>query len=207
MNSFTIAGETRGRPSGRVPPRNRNWAKRARSSPVENKPAFPDTPPALAAVGSFTTPATAWPCQSPVGAVRRREAGGRPVAGFREAQGVQHLGGDERIQRLPGHAADDLPDQDEVQVAVDDARAGLGARRLRQHGPEQGDAVRKCAQLRHRQVSAKPRGVREEHADGDGAGARAVELRHIRGDRHIELQLAAVHQNHGRRGGRHRLGQ
>ena len=58
------------------PSRRMAWAKRARSSPVENSPAWPATPPILYARGSCTSPRIQCPSRISVGAARTRSSSG-----------------------------------------------------------------------------------------------------------------------------------
>ena len=129
---------------------------RARSSAVENSPAWPATPDRRRALPSCTTPRSG---RTAVDRLRRRDArapgGRRPerrrAHPERPVEPLLHV----PVEGLPAHAADHLGEQDEPDVAVDEGRSGRGREpRLRL----QGRRLRKPARhgLAARQIAASP---------------------------------------------------
>ncbi len=114
--------------------------------PSENSPACPATPPIRRAVGSWTTPrrngASGWlhghasGRQRWVGAMRAlSDAGGRNIVSAIPS------GSKTWLRRVPidplaAHALDDAAEQEEVDVAVEEARAGRRDRHLLDRAPD-----------------------------------------------------------------------
>ena len=129
----TVGGDsTRTVPSR--PPSMSIRAKRERSRAVPKRPACPATPPIRRAVGSWTTPRSggasgvlhghaAIVSQRSVGAIRVRFAAGGIELRVDHAERLEDLAAGVAIERLAAHARDDVAEQEEVDVAVDEALA------------------------------------------------------------------------------------
>src|SRR3989442_3934397 len=117
----------------------------------------------------------------------RREPGRRPEQGLAETERREQLPGDEPVERLARRPAHHLTQQDRVQVAVDDARAGGNPGRLREDPAHQRRAVGEYLELVVRDVGAQPGGVREQLAHRDPRRSGPGELGDVGRDRRVEL--------------------
>ena len=129
VNLATVSGLKRRTPSS-SPPSSIIWAKRARSSAVENRPAWPATPPMLRAVGSWTTPRRGGPVLSEAlgGGDARHQRGGGLEHGFLHAQRQEDVLAGIIGKHLAAEAVDDFAQQDEIDIAIDEARRPGGRR-------------------------------------------------------------------------------
>jgi len=127
------------------------------------------------------------------------QGGGRPEQRLRESQRREDLACREAIERLAGRAPHDFPEQDRVQIGVDDSGSRAVDRRRGEHPLQRRGGVRL---LIERQRGPQSGGVREQLAHGDAGGAVAVELRHVGAHRRVDLHGAALDEQH--QGGRRR---
>jgi hypothetical protein len=120
------------------------------------------------------------------------------------AERLEDVLGRVHVQRLARDATDQLAQHDEVDIAVDEARAWRRHRLQRRNGIERPLAVRPAA----RREAGGQSGVMGHHlAHGDGVLAVGAEGRPVGCDRLVETDLAAFDQLHDGDGGRHHLGQ
>ena len=109
-----------------------------------------------------------------------------------------------RLQRLARDAPHDLAQDDEVDVAVDEARAGGRQRLQRDDGVERALVVRPAAR---RDAGRQGGIVGHELADGDVALAVGGEGRPVGGGRPVEIDLAALDELLDGHRRRHHLGE
>ena len=181
-----------------------------------NKPACPATPPIRRAVGSWTTPRSIWRSapshghengrHGSVGAIRAlSEAAGRNCVSF-IAERIENLLLREPVQRQPAHPPDDVAEEEEVDVAVDEALRRAASPAL----PRSRSAIAVSLPVH---ASARSRSGRSPEVWVSrwrmvmSRLAVALEPGHERRDPIAEAQLAALDQHHhaGRR--RHHLGE
>ena len=178
------------------PPLSNASANFARSSPVENRPACPATPPIRLAVGSCTTPRSMC-CESSycVGAMRGLHvAGGRTsCATFSGARKLLRRVG---VERLAGDLFYQSAQRDEVDITVRKARS----RRLRRWFRESQLvgcllAVPRSGEIEIRRQS---RIMSHQLANRDVILAVLRKLRQIFRHRIVHANLAMLHQLHDR---------
>ena len=128
----TVSGDRMRVPSS-VPPFSSMRQKSERSAAVLKSPACPATPPMRRAVGSCTTPRSiggSGPSHGQpsgvhfsVGAMRGRNDRGRQEHRVVHAERLEDPRPRELVRAAAAHAADDVAEQEEVDVAVDEALA------------------------------------------------------------------------------------
>ena len=162
--------------------------KRERSAAVLNRPAWPATPPMRLAVGSCTTPRSI-SSRRPAARPRERRtrlrwarssdaatAGGRNVVS-RMPSGSKMCVRANASSRSPLMRATSLPEQEEVDVAVDEPRARRGDGHFLGGEPDRRFGALELQ--RHVEVAAQSGNVRQQVADGDALFAVPAELRDV----------------------------
>ena len=143
-----------------------------------------------------------------VAALGRRDAGAQALSG--EESGVAHGKRGEHhlsrvdVQRLAARHANDLAEQEVVDVAVDETLA----RRRGQHfvAGERDGRVIALPGVREVQVGPEPGDVSHQVSHGDGALPVALEPGHVGRDGVVQADAPLFDQGHHRRGRRHDLG-
>ncbi len=186
-----------------------------RSAAVLNRPACPATPIMRRAVGSWTTPRRIFRsgtfARPSVGraVLGRRDArvqcGRRIEAGVFHAERRENAVARELVERLAAHSPHDVPEQEEVDVAIDEPLAGRRGRRLLDRQLDR--LVVSGPQVAEVHVRAQARDMRQQMTDGDVSLAVALETRNERRDTVREPHLAVFHQHHHARRGRDHLGE
>ena len=127
-----------------------------------------------------------------------------PEAGVAHAQRLEDVLGGIGLERLAGHQPHDVAQHDEVDVAVDEARAGRRQRLHRGNGVERALGARPATR---RDAGRQGGIVRHELAHGDAALAVGGEGRPVGRRRLVERDLAALDQLQDRHRRRHHLGE
>ncbi len=108
------------------------------------------------------------------------------------------------VERLTAHARNDMPEEEEVDVAVDETLTG---RRRRHFVHREGE--RRVVALPWIEIDVRPQSgnVRQQMPDRDGALAVALEARHEAGHGIVEPNPSLLYQPHHRRRRRNDFGQ
>ena len=129
---------------------------------------------------------------------------GRPEGGVAHAERLEDVLGGVGVQRLARDPPHDLAQHDEVDIAIDEPRAGRRQRLQGDDGVERALGARPGAR---RDAGRQAGIVRHELADGDVGLAVGGEGRPVGGGRPVEIDLAALDQLHDRHRRRHHLGE